>query len=198
MNISNRSVAVKIRSYAFAQNDKGKNVLFWVELLPEAQKSVGAIWASLVNGTNEVLTLSDEDNGRRSVGVNGPGGRYERFEGDCPNIAGKGNSKPRFLRLAAPGALGYKNKGFAILDCWGIPLGKVLASYLETGTSLPMSLEWGDYLLKRAIEKDWAVPLTVGGPISGYYLKPDANWEELISKGISSGAIVMTVGMEVA
>ena len=194
MHISNRSVSVKIQSYGFAINQKGKPILFWLEFLPEALKSVGAIWATLVNGTSECLTIADDEHGRHNMNVYGVGGRYERFESDCPDIAGKGNSKPRFLRLVAPQALSYNPKGFAILDCWEIPLGKVLASFLESGTSLPISLEWGDYLIKCAIEEKWAIPLTTGGGVSGYYIRPDANWGQVILKGIKSGEIRMTEG----
>ena len=40
-----------------------ENVLVWVDLAPAHPKAVGAIWATLVNGTGAFLEIYDRDSG---------------------------------------------------------------------------------------------------------------------------------------
>ncbi len=67
-----------------------------------------------------------------------------------------GRARPKFLRLVAPEAVKVDNStnGFIALAWPGISAGVALAAMLEQGTSLPIRIDWGDYLLAEAQARD--------------------------------------------
>jgi len=188
--IENNSVSVFVRCFALA-NYHGSTTIVYIEFPPQHIKSIGAVWASMVNGTHEPMSLYDA--GNRRLTVFGLNRRYERLDSDCPNLAGRGKSRPKFVRLVAPEAskIEKAENGFIVLDRWGIPLGAVLAAMLEHGTQFPMQLGWGDYLLAAAEREGFALPLATGSerPVKGYHLQGATPWADLIAQGIKSGAI---------
>ena len=193
MRIGNNSTSVVVRSFALAQNDKGENVIVWLEIAPQHPKQVGAIWASLVNGTKELLSLRTDDD--KSLYVHGLHRRYHKLTMDAPRIAAR--ARPRFLRLVAPEAIAIQKRGddFVALEWPGRTIGQVLAAMLEKGSPYPLQIGWGDYLLHEAARreiKDWpcARPLITGGPApQGYFISGKTPWGEIISEGVKAGQI---------
>lgn len=189
MRIGNNSVSVVIRSFGLAQDD-GQNVIVWLEIAPQHPKAVGAIWASLVNGTKETLSIrTDDDKGIYARGLNR---RYHRLTMDAPRMAGR--ARPVFLRLVAPEALAIqrRNENFVALEWPGRTIGVTLAAMLEKGTSYPMQIGWGDYLLRAAIEREYATRLVTGGPtLQGYLISGKTPWGEIISEGLKQGCITL-------
>ncbi len=188
IRIYNNSVGAVARSFALAPID-GNNVVVWLELAPQHPKVLGAIWASLVNNTKEQLGIADETGGdeKRSFTVDGLHRRYIRLTADAPRIAAR--ARPKFLRLIAPEATRIErtNDSFVVLAWPGMPAGTVLAAMLERGTSFPVRMGWGEYLLTEAQSRGFAVPLVTGGPApEGYVIQP-APWDEIISDGVKRG-----------
>jgi hypothetical protein len=193
IRIYNNSVSAVVRSYAVAPTDKG-NVIVWLELAPQHPKVIGAIWASLVNGTNEQLGLRDgASEEAHSLQVEGLHARYLRLTADAPRLAGR--ARPRFLRLIAPQATRIEKPGedFYVFAWPGMSAGTALAAMLEAGTPTPVHIGWGDYLLAEAARQGYAVPLLIGGgdgvrcfAPEGYWIKP-APWSDLISDGVRRG-----------
>lgn len=189
MRISNNSVSVVIRSFALAPIE-GQNLVIWLEIAPQHPKVVGAIWASLVNGTGERLTIrTDED---KSISVSGLGHRYHRLPIDAPRLAAR--ARPKFLRLVAPEACAIQRRKdpFISLEWPGRTSGQSLAAMLEQGTPYPIQIGWGDYLLQAAAERECATRLIVGGLApQGYIFNADTPWAELISNGVKHGHITL-------
>ena len=98
IRITNNSVSAVVRSFAIAPLDEGDTIV-WLELAPQHPKVIGAIWASLVNGTREFLKLRDDESGQAYT-ARGLNSRYLRKTMDAPRIAGR--ARPKFLRLVAP------------------------------------------------------------------------------------------------
>ncbi len=191
IRIYNNSVGAVARSFALAPID-GNNVVVWLELAPQHPKVLGAIWASLVNNTKEQLGVADETNGdeKRSFTVDGLHRRYIRLTADAPRIAAR--ARPKFLRLVAPEATRIERNDFFVVLAWpGLSAGTVLAAMLERGTSFPVRIGWGEYLLAEAQARGFAVPLVTGGPApEGYVLQP-APWDEIISDGVKQGNLTL-------
>lgn len=186
--IYNKSVSAVALSYALAKHDD-ELVVVWLELAPQHQAVLKAIWATLVNNTTEQLAIRD---GETTHDVDGLHRRYLRLTADAPRLAGR--ARPKFLRLVAPEAVKVDNStnGFIALAWPGISAGVALAAMLEQGTSLPIRIGWGDYLLAEAQAREYAVPLVTGGPApQGYAIKPETPWGEIISAGIRAGAITL-------
>ncbi len=189
IRISNDSVSVLVRGYACATLE-GQRTIVWLELAPQPVKAVGAIWASLVGGTRERLTMRDEAQDRVWP-VCGLNSRYHRLTADAPALADR--SRPKLLRLLAPQACRIRNPAawFAALAWPGLAPGSALAAMLERGTHYPVQIGWGPYLLAAAEARGHATPLDTGGAApNGYALTP-APWDELIADGVRSGQITL-------
>lgn len=191
MRIGNNSVSVVIRSFGLAAaRDDGQNVIVWLEIAPQHPKAVGAIWASLVNGTKETLSIrTNDDKGIYARGLNR---RYHRLTMDAPRMAGR--ARPVFLRLVAPEALAIqrRNENFVALEWPGRTIGVTLAAMLEKGTPYPMQIGWGDYLLRTAVEREYATRLVTSGPApQGYLISGQTPWGEIISEGLKQGCITL-------
>ena len=157
IRITNNSVSAVVRSFALASLDGGDTIV-WLELAPQHPKVIGAIWASLVNGTREVLKLRDDEAGQAYT-ARGLNSRYVRKTMDAPRIAGR--ARPKFLRLVAPAmvkldaAMFGKKAFFACAWRWTDSQGvnqqlapaTALTAMLEQGTHLPIRIGWGPYLL---------------------------------------------------
>ncbi len=191
IRIHNNSVGAVARSFALAPID-GNNVVVWLELAPQHPKVLGAIWASLVNNTKEQLGVADETGDeKRSFVVDGLHRRYIRLTADAPRIAAR--ARPKFFRLIAPEAtrIERQNDSFVVLAWPGMSAGTVLAAMLERGTSFPVRMGWGEYLLAEAQARGYAVPLVTGGPApEGYVIQP-APWGEIISDGVKQGDLTL-------
>jgi len=247
IRISNNDISVVVRGYAIASypvdppEDKAKdqdeargkpaakpaakpdqvereNVLVWVDLAPHHPKAVGAIWATLVNGTGAFLEIYDRDSGERHR-ARGLNRRYERLQSDSPRLAGR--VRPKGLRLIAPEAsrIDDYTRPFVVIDWpglparaasdllveWdcpgnanlqaqlerGLPSSTSLAAMLELGSPYAMRIEWGEYLLAEAAARGFARPLITGGKAPQGYLIDPAPWPDLISAGIQRGAITL-------
>ena len=180
IRISNASVSVVVRGYAY---DAETQHLIWLELCPAHPKATGAIWASLVNGNEEWLALSDETNDHR-VQVRGLGSRYHRLTADAPLLAVSGRKTPKLLRLIAPSAVHVNGGSFYVLEWPGLSVGATLAAMLEAGTATPIRMVWGDYLLHAAIRDEYAVPLVCGGQAPQGYRINAAPWNEIVAEGV--------------
>src|SRR3972149_524440 len=127
IRIHNNSVGAVAGSFALAPID-GNLVVVWLELAPQHPKVLGAIWASLVNGTKEQLGVTDETNGdeKSSFPVDGPHRRYIRRTADAPRIAAR--ARPKFFRLIAPEAtrIERQNDFFVVLAWPSLDAGPVL------------------------------------------------------------------------
>jgi hypothetical protein len=195
-----------------------ENVLVWVELAPGHPKAVGAIWATLVNGTGAFLEIYDRESGRRHR-ARGLNRRYERLQADSPRLAGR--VRPKGLRLIAPEAsrIDDYTRPFVVIDWpglsakaasdllaeWdcpgntnlqaqlerGLPGSTALAAMLELGSPYAMRIAWGEYLLAEAVARGYARPLITGGKAPQGYLIDPAPWPDIISAGIQRGAIAL-------
>lgn len=188
IRIYNNSVSAVVRSYAVAPTDTG-NVVVWLELAPQHPKVLGAIWASLVNGTSEKLGLHDASKEEdQTFQIEGLHARYLRLTADAPRLAGR--ARPKFLRLVAPQATRIEkaDEDFYVLAWPGLSPGTALAAMLEAGTPTPIRIGWGDFLLTETSRRGHALPLLTGGPApEGYVLKGDTPWPEIISAGVRNG-----------
>jgi hypothetical protein len=202
IRITNNSVSAVARSYAIAPLDDGDTIV-WLELAPQHPKVIGAIWASLVNGSREILRLRDDATGQ-NYAVRGLNHRYIRKTMDAPRIAGR--ARPKFMRLLAPALVKFDAAEFGQKPfyagawswrdgkgiCQQMPPATALAAMLERGTHLPIRIGWGPYLLSEALARDCAAPLATGGPApEGYVFKPNAPWTEIISTGVKHGHITL-------
>ncbi len=202
IRITNNSVSAVVRSYAIAPLDEGDTIV-WLELAPQHPKVIGAIWASLVNGSRELLRLRDDDASQNHA-VRGLNHRYIRKTMDAPRIAGR--ARPKFMRLLAPALVKFdaadfgKKPFYACAWTWhdakgerhNLPPATALAAMLEQGTHLPLRISWGPYLLAEALARECAAPLVTGGPApEGYVFQPDAPWAEIISAGVKHGHITL-------
>lgn len=200
--ITNNSVSAVVRSYAIAPLAEG-NTIVWLELAPQHPKVIGAIWASLVNGSREFLHLRDDDAGQTYT-ARGLNHRYLRKTMDAPRIAGR--ARPKFMRLVAPtmvklDAATFGKKPFYVgawrwQDSQGVSQqlapATALAAMLEQGTHLPIRIGWGPYLLAEALTRDFATPLVTGGDApEGYVVQPDTPWAEIIADGVKHGHITL-------
>ncbi len=195
MRIGNNSTSVVVRSFALAQNDKGENIIVWLEIAPQHPKQVGAIWASLVNGARESLSLRTDDN--QSLYVRGRNRRDHKLTTDAPRLAAR--ARPKFLRLVAPEAIAIQKRGddFIALAWPGRTLGQTLAAMLEKGSPYPVHIGWSDYLLHEATRHEvkdipCARPLITGGPApQGYFIAGKTPWGEIIAAGVKAGLITL-------
>lgn len=195
-----------------------ENVLVWADLAPAHPKAVGAIWATLVNGTGAFLEIYDRDSGQRHR-ARGLNRRYERLQSDSPRLAGR--VRPKGLRLIAPecARIDDYTRPFVVIDWpglstkaasdllaeWGcagnaslqvqlecgLPSSTALAAMLELGSPYAMRIEWGEYLLAEAVARGYARPLITGGRAPQGYLIDPAPWPDLISAGIKRGVIAL-------
>jgi len=194
IRIENSSVSCFVRSYLCADVN-GELQVIWLELAPYHPKSVGAIWASLVNNTKERLTISHYDRETRQSSkrlVRGLHRRYERFSIDAPQLAGR--PRPHFLRLVAPEAINVMDVSlpFVVLSWQGQTAGQSLAAMLERGSPFPLTAAWGDYLLQEGQVRGCINPLVSGGSApEGYYVAMNTPWAELIQDGIRAGQIAL-------
>lgn len=196
MRLSNTSTSAVLRSFAMAAltPDDGvklpADILVWVEFAPQHPKVVGALWASLVGGSAETLQLRDDNDAY--LRVQGLGRRYERFAVDAPRLAGR--ARPKFLRLIAPEAITLQKPGeaFIVFEWPGQTAGQTLAAMLETGTPLPIRIDWGDYLLAEALARGCAKPLLTSSKAPrGYLVSGKTPWEAMIAEGVRSGHITL-------
>ena len=202
IRITNNSVSAVVRSYALAPLEEG-NVIVWLELAPQHPKVIGAIWASLVNGTREFLRLRDDDTDQTHA-ARGLNHRYLRKTMDAPRIAGR--ARPKFMRLVAPAMVKLdtatfgKKPFFAGAWRWHDSQGAshqlapatALAAMLEQGTHLPIRIGWGPYLLAETLAEGYAAPLFTGGPApEGYVIQPDTPWADIIAEGVKHGHITL-------
>ncbi|MCC6190660.1 MAG: hypothetical protein IT318_16645 [Anaerolineales bacterium] len=202
IRITNNSVSAVVRSFAIAPLEEGDTIV-WLELAPQHPKVIGAIWASLVNGTREFLRLRDDDNGA-SYTARGLNHRYVRKTMDAPRIAGR--ARPKFMRLVAPAMIKFDAASFGkkpfFAGAWRwqdsqgvsqqLPPATALAAMLEQGTHLPIRIGWGPYLLAEALARECAAPLETGGPApEGYVIQPDAPWADIIADGVKHGHITL-------
>ncbi len=68
---------------------------------------------------------------------------------------------------------------------------EILPAMLERGTSYPVLMGWGEYLLAEAQARGFAVPLVTGGPApEGYVIQPEP-WGEIISDGVKQGNLTL-------
>lgn len=193
LRIENNSTSCFVRSLATIEKD-GFNTIIWLELAPQPHKVQGAIWASLVNNTAEMLKLYvHEGTVYETVHVRGLSRRYERYTEPTQNLWGRG-SRPLMLRLFAPEAAKTLDalSGFFALEWPGQSAAVTLAAMLEHGSHLPIKAEWGAYLLKEGIIRHGIVPLTRYGPApEGYYVKGDCPFASIITDGIKSKQIAI-------
>lgn len=191
IRISNNSVSIVLRGYAAARlDDQPLPVVVWLEIAPQHPKAVGAIWASLVNGSKEALTIYDRQS-EQSLRVLGLSRRYHRLTTDAPQLYGR--ARPKLLRLIAPEAcaIANVNSPFVTLAWPSLTPGTALAAMLEQGTSFPIRIGWGEYLLAEATARGFAKPLLVGGRAPEGYLIEPAPWEDIIADGIRLGQITL-------
>jgi hypothetical protein len=209
IRITNNSASAVVRSYAIAPLDDGDTIV-WLELAPQHPKVIGAIWASLVNGSREILRLRDDESGQ-TYAARGLNHRYIRKTVDAPRIAGR--ARPKFMRLLAPALVKFDAAEFGKKpfyagawswrdsqgNCQSMPPATALAAMLEQGTQLPIRIGWGPYLLAEALARECAAPLATGGPApDGYVFKPDAPWGEIIASGVKHGHITLEGDCQVA
>jgi hypothetical protein len=199
IRFANNSVSAVISGYGLAEIDGEATVIF-LDIAPQHPKVVGAIWASLVNGTKEWLHLSDE-HAEQALNVRGLNRRYHRLTIDAPRLAGR--ARPKHLRLVAPCACQIESltQPFVVLAWhWRDDNGKActlspalsLAAMLERYTPLPILMAWGDYLLSEAETRGYATPILRGGDAPEGYLIEPAPWEDIITDGIAARHISLT------
>ncbi len=193
ISIRNDSVSAVVRGYALDSN----HTIVWLELAPQHPKTIGAIWADMVNAQKRWLQIGDMEEGR-GLAVRGLGSRYERLTADAPELALGSNAKSRLLRLVAPSALRASDRETFYVFAWPPALSKgevemdaasALAAMLERDTRWPVQTGWGAYLLKAGLEDDFIKPLETGGVVpEGYEVQP-CNWGGIIANGLRNGHI---------
>jgi hypothetical protein len=188
IRIRNDSTSAIVRGYAL----DSRNTIIWLELAPQHPKTIGAIWADLVQSQHPWLQLSDQDVAGSGRSVHGLGSRYARFTADAPDLALKNNARPRLLRLVAPAALKASEKELFYIFAWpSMDTACTLAAMLERDTGWPLRIEWGAYLLQTGLEAGFIKPLEIGGAApQGYEVHPpDPDWGNLLAGGIQTGKI---------
>lgn len=196
LRISNNSVSAVIAGCSIG-TFAGEEVVVYLDLAPQHPKTVGALWASLVNNGQEWLHINGAD---QTLVVRGMRHRYHRIAVPAKDML-TGRARPHHFRLVAPEATLVENLNmpFVVLTwSWVDPqsrerrhlnAGTVLAAMLEKYTGLPLLIEWGSYLLTEAEARGHAVPLTcLGNGPAGYVINP-APWDRIISEGLQSGQI---------
>jgi len=192
IRITNNSVSAVVRSFAIAPLEEGDTIV-WLELAPQHPKVIGAIWASLVNGTREFLRLRDDDS-VASHTARGLNHRYIRKTMDAPRIASR--ARPKFMRLVAPAMIKFDAAAFGkkpfYAGAWRWQDNLNVSQQLAQGTHLPIRIGWGPYLLAEALARECAAPLVTGGPAPvGYVIQPDAPWADIIGDGVKHGHITL-------
>ncbi len=196
IRIANNSVSVIVSGYAIAEIENEPTIVY-LDIAPQHPKAVGAIWASLVNGSKEWLRLYD-DQLEQSLTVRGLNRRYHRLTIDTPRIAGR--ARPKHVRLVAPLACQVASLAtpFVVLawvwtdgagEIHHLPPATALAAMLEQNTPLPILMTWGEYLLDQAIVREFAQPLVRGGNAPEGYCIESADWENIIAEGVATGQI---------
>lgn len=190
IRIANDSASVVARGYAVDHQGQ----VIWLELAPQHPKSLGAIWADLVQSQRPFLRLRDDEAEPTSRTVRGLGRRYHRLVADAPTMANMNRSRPKLLRLIAPEACQSTNPDkmtFYVVDWPGVQAATALAVAVERATATPILIGWGDYLLAVALEREYASPLVTGGKApQGYRIDP-APWDELVAEGVKAGHITL-------
>lgn len=196
IRIANNSVSAVVSGYGIAEIEK-EAIVIYLDLAPQHPKVVGAIWASLVDGSKEHLRLHDEQTDQSLI-VRGLNRRYARLTMDAPHLAGR--ARPKHIRLVAP--LAYQieklSKPFVALAWhWTDPTGQAhtlnpatsLVAMLERDTPLPILMGWGNYLLDEARTRGLAIPLIRGGDAPEGWVIAPTPWEGIIAAGIQSKRI---------
>jgi hypothetical protein len=144
--------------------------LIWLEMAPQHPKTIGAIWADLVQAQHPWLNLGDSDVVGSGLAVRGLGSRYERIAADAPELALGHNARPRLLRLIAPCALKASEKEPFYFFAWpGMDAATALAAMLERDTRWSVQIGWGKYLLDAGLVEGFIKPLTYAGAVlEGY------------------------------
>lgn len=187
-------VDVQIRTYVLIPGAKVTPEVILVDTVPGHAKTQGVLWSTLI-GKNSLSLSDDELDGRgKRIDVVGIGSRYERFETECPHLCGPNNVRLRALRLVAPEVLGDvpggESRRMIVLNIFeGQTMGETLAILLEKQTPIPIRKEWGEHLLRRAVNDNHAKPVISpkACPIAGYVIDGETPWAEYISAGVKSG-----------
>jgi hypothetical protein len=198
IRITNNSVSAVVYGYGLAELD-GELTVVYLDLAPQHPKTLGAIWASLVNGAREWLRLVDENTGATHL-VRGLHRRYHRLAADAPRIASR--ARPKHLRLVAPLACQVEkltHPFVALSWSWHdeadrpqqLCPAQALAAMLEQSTPLPIRMGWGEYLLAETQALDLAQPVQRGGDSpEGWVIQP-APWDDILSRGLRTGQICL-------
>jgi hypothetical protein len=189
IRIRNDSTSAVVRGYAVDSH----HTVIWLEMAPQHPKTIGAIWADLVQAQHPWLTLGDNDVVGSGLAVRGLGSRYERLAADAPELALGHNARPRFLRLIAPCSLKASEKEPFFTFPWpGMDAATALAAMLERDTRWPVQIGWGKYLLDAGLAEGFIKPLTNAGAAPlGYEVQPQA-WGEIIAQGLKSRQITIS------
>src|SRR5688572_23928014 len=99
LRISNNSVSAVITSCAIG-TFAGEQVIVYLDLAPQHPKTVGAIWASLVNNGQEWLEIIGPN---QTLIVRGTRHRYHRLAVPAKDML-TGRARPHHFRLVAPEA----------------------------------------------------------------------------------------------
>ena len=188
MRIFNKSVSAVARSCAVAPIN-GESVVVWLDLAPQHPAILKAIWATLVNNTQDRLGLRDDE---KTLYVTGLHSRYLRLQADAPMLASR--SKIKFLRLLAPTATKIEDlsKDFFAFAWPAATPGQSLAAMLEAGTAYPIRIGWGEWLLYIAMARGFVTPLVTLGPApDGYHVLGSTPWREIISQGVRDKALFL-------
>jgi hypothetical protein len=188
IRIQNDSTSAVVRGFAVDSH----HTVIWLEIAPQHPKTIGAIWADLVQAHRPWLQLGDSDVAGSGLAVRGLGSRYERLTADASELALGHNAKPRLLRLVAPSALKASEKEpFYILAWPYMDAATALAAVLERDTRWPVQTGWGKYLLQAGLEDGFIKPLEIGGLApQGYEVNlPNPDWGSLLTSGIQAGRI---------
>lgn len=184
--ISNDHTAVFSRSVMLTED----NVAVWIELGPSDDKSMGSVWAALVQGKFLYWNPGGEEG--RSYVAKGIKGRYERLATRAQRLCSSyGRGKPQFLRMVAPFALRYtEGDPFVLIERPGQTPGQTLAALLEAGSPFPMHKAWGDALLQRAVADQVAKPLRVFGTTQrAWEFATPVKWDQLIQSEMRAGRL---------
>ncbi len=185
IRIRNDSVSAVVRGYALDSH----HTIVWLELAPQHPKTIGAIWADMVNAQKRWLQIGDMEVGQ-GLAARGLGSRYERLTADTPELALGSNAKSRLLRLLAPSALRASDKETFYVFAWPeMDAAAALAAMLERDTRWPVQIGWGAYLLQAGLADGFIKPLETGGAAPEGYEIPPCNWGEVIGSGLRSGHI---------
>ncbi len=199
IRIYQNSLSAFVLGYAVANLGEQGERIVWLDYGPDSPKALGAVWASLVGGSGEHVSLVDEEAGNRRLSVRGLNRRYDKFIEEAPNLV-IGRARPKFVRLVAPVTRRITALGepFVVTD-WSwmddagqpqlMPAAEALVALLNRDTALPVRPGWGEYLLGEAIARGAAKPLVRGGSApEGWAIHP-LPWKEVIEAGVQAGRI---------